>query len=241
MSLALSVCNISKKYTIGIYNAFEWLRNKYEYGDSRWALRNVSFEAKKGEIIGIIGHNGAGKSTLLKIISRITAPTKGTIKIFGTIGSVLEIGAGFHHELTGRENIYLNGSVLGMSRKEVRKYLRDIVDFSGVDAFLDTPIKKYSSGMKLRLAFSVATHLASEILLLDEVLNVFDESFQLRCLQKMKNLKCNGKTLIIVSNSKWILSKLADRCIWLHNGSIRKIGKSDSIISLYDQENVSYM
>ncbi len=236
MSLALSVSSVSKKYTIGVYNAFEWLRRRYDNKNSQWALYDVSFDAQKGEVIGLIGDNGAGKSTLLKILSRITYPTKGNIEIFGSIGSVLEIGAGFHPELTGLENVYLNGSILGMGRKEIRKRLKEIVNFSEVGNFLDTPVKRYSSGMKLRLAFSVATHLNAEILLLDEVFSVFDETFQERCLEKVKALKKNGITLIIVSHSINALSKLADRCIWLENGIIKKIGKSEIILRNYEMK-----
>jgi len=183
-----------------------------------WALKDVSFEIKKGDVVGIIGRNGAGKSTLLKILSRITQPTSGEVDIYGRVGSLLEVGTGFHPELTGRENVFLNGAILGMSKAEIRRHFEAIVDFAGVEQFLDTPVKRYSSGMYVRLAFAVAAHLRSEILVVDEVLAVGDVSFQKRCLDKMESVGNSGRTVLFVSHSMSAIARLCKSAILLRNG-----------------------
>ncbi|MGD9713592.1 MAG: ABC transporter ATP-binding protein [Thermomicrobiales bacterium] len=185
-----------------------------------WALKDVSFEISRGEVLGVIGHNGAGKSTLLKILSRITPPTSGRVDVFGRIGSLLEVGTGFHPELTGRENVYLNGSILGMKRRDIERHFDAIVDFSGVEKFLDTPVKRYSSGMYVRLAFAVAAHLETEILLLDEILAVGDSAFQQRSLSKMGEIASDGRVVVLVSHNEDVLSRLASTCIWLDKGMV---------------------
>ena len=210
-------------------------------GGQIWALRDVNFEVKEGEILGIIGGNGAGKSTLLKIISKITAPTEGSIKINGRVGSLLEIGTGFHPELTGRENIYLNGTILGMNREEVTRKLDEIIAFSEVDEFLDTPVKRYSSGMRVRLAFAVAAHLEPEILIIDEVLAVGDIAFQNKCLGKMKDVADHGRTVLFVSHNMGTISKLCSSAIWLKSGSVYQKGKTKDIISQYLAESVGHL
>lgn len=186
-----------------------------------WALKDVSFEVREGEILGILGHNGAGKSTLLKILSRITRLTKGEIEINGRVGSLIEVGTGFHPELTGRENIYFNGALLGMKREEIKKSLDEIVQFSGVSKFLDTPVKRYSSGMQARLGFAVAAHLQSDVLIVDEVLAVGDFEFQKKCLGKMKSVAKGGRTVLFVSHNMNAMQQLCSRAIWLDHGSIR--------------------
>jgi lipopolysaccharide transport system ATP-binding protein len=185
-----------------------------------WALRDISFEVKQGEILGMIGRNGAGKSTLLKILSRVTAPTSGEIRVKGRIASLLEVGTGFHPELTGRENIFLNGAILGMTRTEVRQKLDEIVAFAEVEKFLDTPVKRYSSGMYVRLAFAVAAHLEPEILVVDEVLAVGDAQFQEKCLGKMKNVARGGRTILFVSHNLGSIMALCSRCVLLGNGAV---------------------
>jgi lipopolysaccharide transport system ATP-binding protein len=202
-----------------------------------WALKDVSFEIEQGDRIGIIGRNGAGKSTLLKVLSRITEPTSGTIHIRGKVASLLEVGTGFHPELTGQENIYLNGSLLGMSRIEIKKKIDEIVDFSGVEKFLDTPVKRYSSGMYVRLAFSVAAHLEPEILIVDEVLAVGDAQFQKKCLGKMNEVGEGGRTVIFVSHNMGAIQYLCRSVILLSEGQIKAAGKTDSIIEKYLQIN----
>ncbi len=186
-----------------------------------WALKDVDFEVKIGEVIGIIGRNGAGKSTLLKILSRITEPTQGRVEIRGRVASLLEVGTGFHPELTGRENIYLNGTILGMTRAEIRRKFDEIVAFAEVKKFLDTPVKRYSSGMYVRLAFAVAAHLEPEILIVDEVLAVGDAEFQKKCLGKMKQVAVGGRTVLFVSHNMNAVQALCDRAIWLDKGRIR--------------------
>lgn len=198
-----------------------------------WALRDVSLEVKRGEVVGIIGRNGAGKSTLLKILSRITSPTKGRIEIHGKIASLLEVGTGFHQELTGRENVYLNATVLGMRKKEVDKKFDEIVDFSGIEKFIDTPIKRYSSGMKVRLAFSVAAHLEPEILVVDEVLAVGDAAFQKKCLEKMEDIGTGGRTVLFVSHNLQAVTRLCPRGVLIENGGIIDDGPSDQVVSNY--------
>ena len=199
-----------------------------------WALRDVSFEIQQGEAIGIIGRNGAGKSTLLKILSRITEPTKGRITIQGRVASLLEVGTGFHPELTGRENIYLNGSVMGMAQSEIKKKFDEIVAFAEVEKFLDTPVKRYSSGMYVRLAFAVAAHLEPEILVVDEVLAVGDSAFQKKCLGKMGDVATKeGRTVLFVSHSMQAVSQLTKRCILLSKGNVQFDGNTDRAIGLY--------
>ncbi|HAY33195.1 MAG TPA: ABC transporter ATP-binding protein [Ignavibacteria bacterium] len=189
--------------------------------DYVWALKNINFEVKDGEILGIIGKNGAGKSTLLKILSRVTSPTKGIIKIKGRVASLLEVGTGFHQELTGRENIFLNGSILGMTKAEIRSKFDEIVEFSGIGSYIDTPVKRYSSGMYVRLAFAVAAHLDPEILIVDEVLAVGDAEFQKKCLGKMQNVsEKEGRTVLFVSHNMAIMSKLCNSVIVLKNGQV---------------------
>ncbi len=199
-----------------------------------WALKDVSFEIKQGEAIGVIGRNGAGKSTLLKVLSRITEPTKGRIAIKGRVASLLEVGTGFHPELTGRENIFLNGSVLGMSRIEIKKKFDEIVAFAEVEKFLDTPVKRYSSGMYVRLAFSVAAHLEPEILIVDEVLAVGDSAFQKKCLGKMGDVATKeGRTVLFVSHSMQAIAQLTKRCILLSKGNIQFDGSTAKAVQLY--------
>ena len=209
-------------------------QNIDQTGDSYiWALKDINFDIKEGEVVGIIGPNGAGKSTLLKILSKITYPTEGSVKIKGRVSSLLEVGTGFHPELTGRENVYLNGTVLGMTRKEVSNKFDEIIEFSGVENFIDTPVKRFSSGMQVRLAFAVAAHLEPEILLIDEVLAVGDAEFQKRCLGKMKDTANAGKTVIFVSHNMTSISRLCDRAILLQNGQLIEDGLSSEVISHY--------
>ena len=198
-----------------------------------WALRDVSFDVKKGEVVGIIGRNGAGKSTLLKILSRITPPARGSIEIHGRSSSLLEVGTGFHPELTGRENVYLNGTVLGMRKKEVDSRFDEIVEFSGVEKFLDTPVKRYSSGMMVRLAFAVAAHLEPEILIIDEVLAVGDSAFQEKCLNKMQDVGTSGKTVFFVSHNMAAVTRLCERVIMLENGRVIADGPAREIVNDY--------
>lgn len=185
-----------------------------------WALKDISFSINEGEVVGIIGRNGSGKSTLLKIISQITAPTTGEVRLTGRTGTLLEVGTGFHQELTGRENIYLNGTILGMSRREIARKFDEIVAFSGVEDFIDTPVKRYSSGMQMRLAFAVAAHLDPEVLVIDEVLAVGDVEFQKKCLGKMQELSQSGRTILFVSHNMSAIDELCGRVIWLDNGRL---------------------
>ena len=204
-----------------------------ELDEAIWALRDVSFEVQQGEAVGIIGRNGAGKSTLLKILSRITEPTAGFGDIYGRVGSLLEVGTGFHQELTGRENVYLNGAILGMKRAEIDRKFEEIVAFSGVEKFIDTPVKHYSSGMYLRLAFSVAAHLEPEILLVDEVLAVGDAAFQKKCLGKMGRVAKEGRTVLFVSHNMGAITQLCERALWLDEGRLRLSGPSVSVVEAY--------
>jgi len=201
-----------------------------------WALKDVSFEVKQGEVVGIIGRNGAGKSTLLKVLSRITEPTKGRAEIKGRLGSLLEVGTGFHPELTGRENIYLSGAILGMTKKEIDRKFDDIVDFSGIEKFINTPVKRYSSGMLVRLGFAVAAHLEPEILLVDEVLAVGDVAFQKKCLGKMKDVASGGRTVLLVSHNMQSINSLCNRAILLENGRIAYSGSTTEAINKYLKE-----
>ena len=199
-----------------------------------WALRDVNFEIKRGEVVGIIGRNGAGKSTLLKILSRITEPTEGRVMLRGRVGSLLEVGTGFNAELTGRENIYLNGAILGMTRREIVEKFDEIVAFAGVERFLDTPVKRYSSGMYVRLAFAVAAHLEPEILVVDEVLAVGDADFQKKCLGKMEEVsRQQGRTVLFVSHNMGVVSSLCPNTIWLDGGMIKECGASREVVSRY--------
>jgi lipopolysaccharide transport system ATP-binding protein len=204
-------------------------------GEILWALKDVSFVVPQGEVLGIIGLNGAGKSTLLKVLSRVTAPTRGEIKVRGRIASLLEVGTGFNPELTGRENIYLNGAILGMRRAEVKRKFEEIVEFSEVEQFIDTPVKRYSSGMYVRLAFAVAAHLEPEILLVDEVLAVGDAEFQKKCLGKMGDVAKQGRTILFVSHNMASVSNLCPRTLLLRNGTIERLGESNSVIEYYQK------
>ena len=204
------------------------------YGDTLWALRDVSFDVHEGEILGIIGRNGAGKSTLLKILSRVTAPTTGTVRIRGRISSLLEVGTGFHPELSGRENIYLNGAILGMKKAQIDRRLDEIVDFAEIEAFIDTPVKRYSSGMYVRLAFAVAAHLEPEILIIDEVLAVGDAAFQKKCLGKMKDASTRqGRTVLFVSHNMAAVANLCTDALLLLHGTIATRGPPRSVIQAY--------
>jgi len=198
-----------------------------------WALRDVTFDVRQGEAVGIIGRNGAGKSTLLKLLSRITKPTEGRARVFGRVGSLLEVGTGFHPELTGRENIYLNGAILGMRRAEILRKFDEIVAFAEIEQFLDTPVKHYSSGMYVRLAFAVAAHLEPEILIVDEVLAVGDSAFQRKCLGKMKDVAEGGRTVFLVSHNLGAISQLSNVCLWLDQGRVVKRGDPHQMIREY--------
>jgi len=206
-----------------------------ELGDDEvWALRGVSFEVKQGEILGIIGRNGAGKSTLLKILSRVTSPTKGEVRVKGRIASLLEVGTGFHPELTGRENIFLNGAILGMTKPEIKSKLDEIVAFAGIETYIDTPVKRYSSGMYVRLAFAVAAHLEPEILIVDEVLAVGDAEFQKKCLGKMESISHqHGRTVLFVSHNMAAIQALCRHIVYLDDGRVRGIGSVDDQINLF--------
>lgn len=247
--IAIKVEGLSKKYRIkSAHQRHDTLRDhiaatlrrKIRSGAERtattdvvWALKDVSFEVKKGEVLGIIGPNGAGKTTLLKILSRITEPAEGRAIIYGRVGSLLEVGTGFHPELTGRENTYLNAAILGMTRKEIENKFDEIVEFAGLERFLDTPVKRYSSGMYVRLAFAVAAHLEPEILVVDEVLAVGDAAFQKKCLGKMDNIAKGGRTVLFVSHNMPAISSLCDRVIWLNGGQIEKEGPARAVVSSY--------
>lgn len=204
-----------------------------------WALKDVSFDVRSGEVIGIIGRNGAGKTTILKILSRITEPSTGRIRITGRVASLLEVGTGFHPELTGRENIFLNGAILGMHKNEIRQKFDEIVAFAEIEKFLDTPVKRYSSGMYVRLAFAVAAHLEPEILLVDEVLAVGDAAFQNKCLGKMKNVASKGRTVLFVSHNMSAIRNLCPRSIWIDEGRLVLEGKTDQVAQAYLSHNVS--
>jgi lipopolysaccharide transport system ATP-binding protein len=249
MATAITVDELSKRYRIGQYrSAYGTLRDSIAALATRlvhgqlhapekdiWALREVSFDVEEGEVLGIVGRNGAGKSTLLKILTRITTPTEGRATIQGHVGSLLEVGTGFHSELTGRENVFLNGAVLGMKRREIARRFDEIVDFSGVAPFIDTPVKRYSSGMSVRLAFAVAAHLEPEILLVDEVLAVGDAEFQRRCLGRMEDLSTSGRTVLFVSHQMQAVTRLCDRAIHLDNGMIVNDGPAADVVAHYLQ------
>jgi len=238
---AIKISNLGKKYSIGtqkegtlrsaLANAFKSSAKK---GEDFWALRNVSFNIPRGEVVGIIGKNGAGKSTLLKLISQITKPTEGKIEIHGRVASLLEVGTGFHPELTGKENIFLNGTILGMSRKEVKSKLDEIVAFSGIEKFINTPVKHYSSGMYVRLAFAVAAHLEPEILIIDEVLAVGDAEFQKKCLGKMDEVAKTGRTVLFVSHNMAAVKNLCSHGILIEKGEVAFNGSINDAISKYN-------
>lgn len=239
--VAISVKGISKKYTIGKRKDGSLrgtLAVLFSGGKSStqdfWALKDVSFDIKRGDVVGIIGKNGAGKSTVLKVLSQITRPTQGKIEINGRVASLLEVGTGFHPELTGRENVYLNGTILGMTRKEVAEKFDEIVAFSGIEKFIDTPVKHYSSGMYVRLAFAVAAHLEPEILIIDEVLAVGDAEFQKKCLGKMKDVAGEGRTVIFVSHDLGAVRQLCNKGILMQNGTKIFEGEIDSVIEKYN-------
>lgn len=225
--------NLREALVAGIRAPFKRLRNGQNSGETIWALKDVNFEVHPGEVLGIIGRNGAGKSTLLKILSRITEPTTGRAELYGRVGSLLEVGTGFHQELTGRENIFLNGAVLGMRRNEIAAKFDEIVAFAEIDKFLDTPVKHYSSGMYMRLAFAVAAHLEPEILLIDEVLAVGDVEFQAKCLGKMGAVASEGRTVLFVSHNLPAVLRLCPRSILLDKGHIVGDGPSHEIANLY--------
>jgi lipopolysaccharide transport system ATP-binding protein len=242
--IAISVRNLSKAYTI-VHDLqkratlAETILDRLKDPLSRpkketfWALRDISFQVKKGDVVGIIGRNGAGKSTLLKVLSRITEPTSGEVDIFGRVGSLLEVGTGFHPELTGRENVFLNGAILGMTKGEIRKQFDAIVDFAGVEKFLDTPVKRFSSGMYVRLAFAVAAHLNPEILIVDEVLAVGDAEFQKKCMGKMGEVAKGGRTVLFVSHNMAAIENLCSRAIYLRRGQFVADGETRDIIHTY--------
>jgi lipopolysaccharide transport system ATP-binding protein len=255
MRSAISIDGVSKRYRIGRADrqasyGYRTLRETLvrlayypirRWRDGRgvsstedfWALRDISFDIHPGEVVGIIGRNGAGKSTLLKILSRITKPTLGEVSLRGRVGSLLEVGTGFHPELTGRENIYLNGSILGMKRREINRQFDAIVAFAGIDQFLDTPIKRYSSGMYVRLAFAVAAHLEPEILIVDEVLAVGDQAFQKKCIGRMGEIATSGRTVLLVSHDLPMLAKLSTHAVWLESGQVKDAGTPGDIIERY--------
>lgn len=217
-------------------------RSQKGESDYVWALKDINFQVEQGQAVGIIGRNGAGKSTLLKLLSRVTKPTTGSIKYKGRIASLLEVGTGFHPEMTGRENIYLNGAILGMTRKEISRKFDEIVDFAGVERYIDTPVKRYSSGMYVRLAFAVAAHLESEILIVDEVLAVGDAEFQKKCLGKMGDVtKGEGRTILFVSHNMAAVENLCDSGIFLKNGTVDLVGNTTEIIKYYLEDSSSEM
>lgn len=240
----IEVENLGKKYFIqesagGSYRRLLedlnfWSR-KREQKQEFWALQNINFALEPGETLGIIGTNGSGKSTLLKILARVTWPTTGQIKIFGRVSALLEVGTGFHLELSGRENIFLSGAMLGMKRAEVTKHFDEIVSFSGVEKFLDTPVKKYSSGMFLRLAFSIMTHLKSDILIIDEILAVGDAQFQTKCIEKMQSIVREGRTILFVSHQFAKVRSLCTKTAWIKGGHLMKVGLTSDVIDEYEQ------
>ncbi len=247
--IAIRAAGLSKQYTLGIGQRHDTLRDQVMAGfrsllgrqaqsgnglpASIWALKDISFEITPGEPVGFIGRNGAGKSTLLKILSRITEPTTGIAEIHGRVASLLEVGTGFHGELTGRENIYLNGAILGMKKTEISKRFDEIVAFAEVEQFIDTPVKRYSSGMYLRLAFAVAAHLEPEILIVDEVLAVGDANFQKKCLNRMQDVGKEGRTVLFVSHNMQTITRLCKRALLLHDGSILQDGHAHQVVSTY--------
>jgi lipopolysaccharide transport system ATP-binding protein len=242
--IAIEVKDLSKRYEIGGDQAgylllTERISERIKSIGRRpkpqefWALRDINFEVKRGETLGVIGHNGAGKSTLLKILSRITPPTKGEARLRGRVGALLEVGTGFHPELTGRENVFLNGAILNMNRHEIQSRFEEIIEFADIGPFIDTPVKRYSSGMQLRLAFSVAAHLEPEILIIDEVLSVGDLAFQQKCLGRMEAASKEGRTVVFISHSLPSVVNLCDRAIMLSDGRVAAAGKVGEVVDAY--------
>jgi len=239
---------LSKRYRVGERERYQALRDVLTRAfaapfqrnggrgpqDFLWALRDVSFEVRQGEVVGLIGRNGAGKTTLLKILSRITRPTSGMAEIHGRVGSLLEVGTGFHPELTGRENVYLSGAILGMKKAEIARKFDEIVSFSGVERYIDTPLKHFSTGMQMRLAFAVAAHLEPEILLVDEVLAVGDLEFQKKCLGKMEQVSKSGRTIVFVSHQMNQIRRLCERALWVDGGQIHRSGPANQIVGAYE-------
>jgi len=256
MSAVIEVENISKRFFLGERNqraffedvaakgmrGFRRLLRPKELGEERetgrdfWALRDISFQIFQGQTLGIIGENGAGKSTLLKILSRITQPTTGTVRVYGRLASLLEVGTGFHPEFSGRDNVYLNGAMLGLSRKEVRKRFDQIVEFSGLEKFIDVPVKNYSSGMYVRLAFAVAAHLNPEIVILDEVLAVGDAVFQKKCFDRMEEIINEGHAAILVSHGMGNVRRMSQVCLWLRHGRIKMFGPTHEVVTHYEKQ-----
>jgi len=243
---AITVDGIGKRYRLGqfqkgdtmlreaLVNFVRNARGRSKAAQEHlWALRDVNFEIEQGEVVGLVGRNGAGKSTLLKVLSRITYPTEGSFTVNGRLASMLEVGTGFHEELTGRENIYMNGSIMGMKRNEITARIEDIVEFAGVRQFIDTPIKRYSSGMRLRLGFAVAAHLEPDVLLVDEVLAVGDAEFQKKCLKSMDDLRGGGRTVVFVSHNMAAVENLCQRVIWIDKGQVREDGPTQQVLSHY--------
>jgi lipopolysaccharide transport system ATP-binding protein len=253
----IEVSGLSKQYHIGTKLPYKTLRdtlmsaitsparlfkkNWENKNNTIWALKDISFEVQEGEILGIIGRNGAGKTTLLKILSRVTEPTKGEVKLRGRVASLLEVGTGFHPELTGRENIFLNGAILGMTRQEIKAKFDEIVAFAEIEKFIDTPVKRYSSGMYVRLAFAVAAHLEPEILFVDEVLAVGDINFQQKCINKMGDVAKEGRTVLIVSHNMRVVETLTERCLYLRNGSLGSLGSTLEVVKQYQRESLNHM
>ena len=246
MAIAIRSSGISKRYRLGRRERYGSLResltrlfsnpfasSRASQGEELWALKDVTFEIAEKQAVGLIGRNGAGKSTLLKVLSRITEPSAGEVVIHGRVGSLLEVGTGFHPELSGRDNIFLNGALLGMKRQEIRRKFDEIVAFAEIEKFLDTPVKHYSSGMYMRLAFAVAAHLEPEILLVDEVLAVGDAAFQRKCLGKMEDVAHSGRTVVFVSHNMGAVNALCSRAIWVDKGQIREEGPAQQIVSHY--------
>jgi ABC-type polysaccharide/polyol phosphate transport system ATPase subunit len=241
----IHVRGLGKSYRVGereryfalrdvLARTFSFRRGPKKSTDILWAVHDVSLDVSQGEVVGLIGRNGAGKTTFLKLLSRITRPTKGFAEVRGRVGSLLEVGTGFHPELTGLENIYLSGAILGMTRREINAKRDAIVDFAGVERFLDTPLKHYSSGMQMRLAFAVAAHLEPEILLVDEVLAVGDLEFQKKCLGKMAEVSRSGRTIIFVSHQMGQIRRLCERVIWFDGGCVRKAGPTGEVVAAYE-------
>lgn len=265
MTTAIKVENLSKAYQLGQFSTGTiskdlhrwWMlsrgkedpflkigetndRSKKGHGNFVWSLKDINFEIQRGDAVGIIGKNGAGKSTLLKILSQVTSPTTGKVKVKGRIASLLEVGTGFHPELTGKENIFLNGAILGMRKAEIQNKFDEIVDFSGVERYIDTPVKRYSSGMYVRLAFAVAAHLESEILIVDEVLAVGDAEFQEKCLGKMDSMsKSDGRTILFVSHNLSMIRELCSKGILLENGLVKSTGEISTVVDKYVEKRKS--
>lgn len=253
MSLVIKVENLAKRYYINRLHQRELTlantvsnfvkkpfsrKTKPKYDDRiLWALKDVNFEVNQGDTLGIIGSNGAGKSTLLKILSRIVKPTNGKVKLNGRVGCLIEVGTGFHPELSGRENLYLNGAIIGMKKREVRKKFDEIIAFAEIERFIDTPVKFYSSGMYMRLAFSIAAHLDPDILVIDEVLAVGDAAFQDKCIEKINEVAANGQTILFVSHSDGQLHKICDKGLYLVDGQVKNFGNMKTVLREYQKDH----